>query len=143
MAHLERFTAEEEAAVRDLVVRAERSYDTMVFSNMLTDLSKRFRKHPLRFVEGELRRLGSGLYLVASPMTPEILKEYDSLMPHTGNRKYPFGLAYFMGESDMWHAQLQAYGATPALNEQRLDSTGFLTVKRGSFLARWSQAGNN
>ena len=143
MAGLERFSAHEEAAVRELVARAERSYDPMVFSDMLTKVSKQFGKHPLRFVEGELRRLNSGLFLIANPMTPEIRKHYDSTMPHTGNRQYPFGLAYFMGESDMWHAQLQAYGATPALNEERLDSTGFLTVKRGSLLAQWAQAGNN
>lgn len=143
MAGLERFSAKEEAAVRELVARAERSYDPMVFSDMLAEVSKQFRKHPLRFVEGELRRLNSGLFLIANPMTPDIRKHYDATMPHTGNTQYPFGLAYFMGESDMWHAQLQAYGATPALNQERLDSTGFLTVKRGSALARWAQAGYN
>lgn len=143
MADLERFNAQEEAAVRDLVVRAERSHDPMVFTDMLAYVSKQFRKHPLRFVEGELRLLGSGLFLIANPMTPDIRKHYDAMMPHTGNTQYPFGLAFFMGESDMWHAQLLAYGATPALNEERLDTTGFLTVKRGSVLARWANASNN
>ncbi len=143
MAGIERFTTREEEAIRGLIVHAERSHDPMIFSAMLAEVSKQFRKHPLRFVEGELRRLRSGLYLVASPMTPEMMQHYEALMPHTGRQEYPFGLAYFMGERHAWRAQLRAYGASPEENAERLDTTGFLNPKRGTVLSRWARAASN
>lgn len=143
MADIERYTPKEEAAVLDLVIRAERSHNPMVFSEMLAKVSKEFRKHPLKFVENELRSMQSGLYLVASPMTSKMGQYYSALMPHTGSQEYPFGMALFMGEQDVWRAQLRAYDATPEVNSDRLDRTGFLSPKRGSILSYWANAAHN
>ncbi|GEM_PF-2287124 len=136
MARIEQLNEQEKAALRDMIKRADRSRDVTKFSLMLLEAAKQFRKNPFRFVEEEMRKLDSGLYLVAQPMTPQLRSQYIASMPYTGKQEYPFGLGLLLGTEQGWHARLRVLMVSPQQNSINLDSAGFMGPRPGTRFAR-------
>lgn len=136
MAGIERLTDHEKAALRDMVRRADKSLDVIQFSQMLVDAARQFRKNPFRFVEVEMRRLDSGLYLLATPMTSAMKRKFITSMPYSGDQEYSFGLTLLAARENRWQRELRALGVTSTENLINLDSAGFMGPKPGTRLSR-------
>jgi hypothetical protein len=141
---LETFEPHEEAALRDMVRRSEEAKDARNILKVIYQTSELFRKNPMRFIETELRKLNSGIYLLSTPVDEETKEEFLCRMPHTGNRDYLYGLKFLEGSESDWRAALQFVGArTPEIHAERLEITGLLVPKPGSTISRIRHARDN
>ncbi len=130
----EAFFPEQRAVITDLIRRVIPYKNAMIFGQAIVEISLHLRMNPLQEMEEILRSLGSDTYLIAIPMVET--DQFQSKMPHSGDREYPIYLWTCVNGREEAEAKMREVETTVVQNFIHLENTGMLVPKPGSQLSQ-------
>jgi hypothetical protein len=135
---MEKFNEHEKAAVTWYIRKLDQVRDAAVFGQGILEISKRFGKVDLQEVERILRTHKSLTTLIS--LSVDTMPQYESMLPHSGQKKFPFYLYMTVNGDKEAEEMLRQIGLTSKENFERLPETGMLVPKRGSAIRKITES---